>query len=202
VGVGSQSNVDAGENPDRAAINRYNPDGSGHELYATARAIRSGCIGTPAPILYGRRCRSGMNWATTWCPTISRTSKGAAFTAGFQPRGRATKTRGARREIPRLVASDRRRRADSRRTRRFSIFAFLHREKCFRKTYQDGAFWRLRIVEPVPAARLSGELIPSPTESLGKIEESPWRMDVVARSEGRLWGRPVPSYKCPTASCW
>jgi glucose/arabinose dehydrogenase len=35
VGVGSQSNVDAGENPNRAAINRYNPDGSGHELYAT-----------------------------------------------------------------------------------------------------------------------------------------------------------------------
>lgn len=35
VGVGSQSNVDAGENPNRAAINRYNPDGSGHDLYAT-----------------------------------------------------------------------------------------------------------------------------------------------------------------------
>jgi glucose/arabinose dehydrogenase len=34
VGVGSASNVDAGENPNRAAINRYNPDGSGHELYA------------------------------------------------------------------------------------------------------------------------------------------------------------------------
>jgi len=35
VGIGSASNVDAGENPNRAAINRYNPDGSGHELYAT-----------------------------------------------------------------------------------------------------------------------------------------------------------------------
>ncbi len=35
VGIGSQSNVDAGENPNRAAINRYNPDGSGHDLYAT-----------------------------------------------------------------------------------------------------------------------------------------------------------------------
>jgi glucose/arabinose dehydrogenase len=35
VGIGSQSNVDAGEDPNRAAINRYNPDGSGHELYAT-----------------------------------------------------------------------------------------------------------------------------------------------------------------------
>lgn len=34
IGTGSASNVDAGENPLRAAINRYNPDGSGHEIYA------------------------------------------------------------------------------------------------------------------------------------------------------------------------
>ncbi len=33
VSVGSGSNVDAGEDPRRAAINRYNPDGSGHEVY-------------------------------------------------------------------------------------------------------------------------------------------------------------------------
>ena len=31
VGIGSEQNVDAGEDPRRAAINRYNPDGSGHE---------------------------------------------------------------------------------------------------------------------------------------------------------------------------
>ncbi|MGH9721518.1 MAG: PQQ-dependent sugar dehydrogenase [Bryobacteraceae bacterium] len=35
VGVGSGSNVDAGEAPMRAAINRFNPDGSGHEIYAS-----------------------------------------------------------------------------------------------------------------------------------------------------------------------
>ncbi len=35
VAVGSASNVDAGEPPERAAINRYNPDGSGHEIYAS-----------------------------------------------------------------------------------------------------------------------------------------------------------------------
>ncbi len=35
IGVGSESNVDAGGAPERAAINRYNPDGSGHEFYAT-----------------------------------------------------------------------------------------------------------------------------------------------------------------------
>jgi glucose/arabinose dehydrogenase len=35
VGVGSGSNIDTGEDPRRAAINRYNPDGSGHEIYAS-----------------------------------------------------------------------------------------------------------------------------------------------------------------------
>jgi glucose/arabinose dehydrogenase len=35
VGVGSASNVDAGEPAMRAAINRFNPDGSGHEIYAS-----------------------------------------------------------------------------------------------------------------------------------------------------------------------
>jgi len=35
VTVGSGSNVDAGEDPQRAAIHRYNPDGSGHEFVAT-----------------------------------------------------------------------------------------------------------------------------------------------------------------------
>lgn len=34
VGLGSRSNVSAGEDPRRAAINRYNPDGSGHEIFA------------------------------------------------------------------------------------------------------------------------------------------------------------------------
>ncbi len=32
--IGSKSNVDGGEPKDRAAIHRYNPDGSGHELFA------------------------------------------------------------------------------------------------------------------------------------------------------------------------
>jgi glucose/arabinose dehydrogenase len=35
VGIGSGSNVDTGEDPMRAAINRFNPDGSGHEIYAS-----------------------------------------------------------------------------------------------------------------------------------------------------------------------
>jgi glucose/arabinose dehydrogenase len=35
VTVGSESNVSTGENPIRAAISEYNPDGSGHRLFAT-----------------------------------------------------------------------------------------------------------------------------------------------------------------------
>src|SRR5262249_57602383 len=35
VGIGSASNVNPGEDPRRAAINRYNPDGSGHEIFAS-----------------------------------------------------------------------------------------------------------------------------------------------------------------------
>lgn len=35
VGIGSSSNVDAGDPAMRAAINRFNPDGSGHEIFAS-----------------------------------------------------------------------------------------------------------------------------------------------------------------------
>lgn len=54
VGIGSASNVSTGEDPRRAAINRYNPDGSGHEIFAA---------GTRNPI--GMRFYPGTNdlWA-------------------------------------------------------------------------------------------------------------------------------------------
>jgi glucose/arabinose dehydrogenase len=35
VGIGSQENAEEGEDSRRAAINRYNPDGSGHEIFAS-----------------------------------------------------------------------------------------------------------------------------------------------------------------------
>lgn len=35
VEIGSQSNVNAGENPMRAAVNRFNPDGSGQEIFVS-----------------------------------------------------------------------------------------------------------------------------------------------------------------------
>ena len=54
VGVGSESNVSTGENPLRAAINRYNPDGSGHETFAS---------GTRNPIGLHWYPNSGTLWA-------------------------------------------------------------------------------------------------------------------------------------------
>jgi glucose/arabinose dehydrogenase len=63
VGVGSGSNVSTGEDPRRAAINRYNPDGSGHEIYAS---------GTRNPI--------GMRWYpgsdTLWAAVQERDALG------------------------------------------------------------------------------------------------------------------------------
>lgn len=35
ISIGSRSNVDAGEPPMRAAVNRFNPDGSGHEIFVS-----------------------------------------------------------------------------------------------------------------------------------------------------------------------
>jgi len=55
LSIGSRSNVDAGEPEWRAAINRFNPDGSGHEIYAS---------GTRNPL--GLRFHPGTDvlWAT------------------------------------------------------------------------------------------------------------------------------------------
>lgn len=54
VGVGSAANVETGEDPRRAAINRYNPDGSGHEIFAS---------GTRNPIGLHRYPNSDALWA-------------------------------------------------------------------------------------------------------------------------------------------
>jgi len=63
VGVGSGSNVSPGEDPVRASINRYNPDGSGHETYAA---------GTRNPI--------GLHWypgtETLWAAVQERDALG------------------------------------------------------------------------------------------------------------------------------
>ena len=55
VSLGSSSNIDAGDPKDRAVINVYNPDGSGHEIYA-------GGLRNPVSIRFNRQ--SGKLWST------------------------------------------------------------------------------------------------------------------------------------------
>jgi glucose/arabinose dehydrogenase len=55
VSIGSSSNVDAGDPPNRAAINAYRPDGSGHEIVAT---------GLRNPVAIHTHPRTGALWAT------------------------------------------------------------------------------------------------------------------------------------------
>ncbi len=63
LGVGSESNVSPGEPPSRAAINRYNPDGTGHEIFAS-----------------GARNPIGLKWypgsATLWAAVQERDGLG------------------------------------------------------------------------------------------------------------------------------
>ena len=55
ISIGSGSNVDAGDPPDRAAVNVYNPDGSGHEIFA-------GGLRNPVSIRFNPE--SGKLWST------------------------------------------------------------------------------------------------------------------------------------------
>jgi len=55
VSVGSGSNVDAGDPKNRAAVNVYNPDGSGHEIFAT---------GLRNPVAIHFQPESGKLWST------------------------------------------------------------------------------------------------------------------------------------------
>jgi glucose/arabinose dehydrogenase len=48
VTVGSKSNVDAGEEPMRAAVSEFNPDGTGHRLFATGTRNPIGLAWNPA----------------------------------------------------------------------------------------------------------------------------------------------------------
>jgi len=48
LSVGSLSNVDEGEDPRRAAINEYNPDGSGHRIFASGIRNPVGLAWNPA----------------------------------------------------------------------------------------------------------------------------------------------------------
>ncbi len=70
VGVGSGSNDSTGEDPRRAAINRYNPDGTGHEIFAS-----------------GTRNPTGMRWYpgtdTLWAAVQERDTLGDNLVPDF-----------------------------------------------------------------------------------------------------------------------
>jgi glucose/arabinose dehydrogenase len=70
VGIGSLSNVSTGEDPRRAAVNRYNPDGTGHEIVAS---------GTRNPI--GMRFYPGTD--TLWAAVQERDGLGDDLAPDF-----------------------------------------------------------------------------------------------------------------------
>ena len=70
LAIGSRSNVSAGEPPMRAAINRFNPDGSGHEIHAA---------GTRNPI--GLRWYPGAD--TLWAAVQERDALGDDLVPDF-----------------------------------------------------------------------------------------------------------------------
>lgn len=83
VGIGSGSNIDTGEDPMRAAINRFNPDGSGHEIYASGTRNPIGLHWYPGTNTLWAGVQSVLRWAMTWCPTFSLTSSSAPSTVGL-----------------------------------------------------------------------------------------------------------------------
>ena len=200
VGVGSASNVDAGENPNRAAINRYNPDGSGHDLYAT---------GTRNPI--------GLHWYpgtdTLWAAVQERDELGDDlvpdyFThirqGGFYgwPFAYAGPHEDPRRkgENPELVAKTIA--GDVLLPAHAAVLDFaFYTGKMFPKHYQGGAFlafhgsWNR-------SKRLgySVNFIPfSNGKPSGKIEEilTGW---MLSPDEKEVWGRPVAILQMPDGS--
>ena len=98
--VGSASNVDAGEDPMRAAVHRYNPDGSGHETFVTGTRNVIGLRWYPAPRRCGAPSRSATGSVTTWCRTTSPRSSRADSTAGRTPTSGPMKILGARAKPP------------------------------------------------------------------------------------------------------
>ena len=63
LAIGSGSNVDAGDDPKRAAINRYNPDGSGHEIVASGLRNPVALRWYPGTdTLVGNRSRARRTW--------------------------------------------------------------------------------------------------------------------------------------------
>lgn len=85
VGIGSGANVEVGENPMRAAINRLIRMGLGTRYSPPGHAIPSESTGILERRHCGRRCRSAMSLAITWSPTSSLISNKEGSTVGLTP---------------------------------------------------------------------------------------------------------------------
>ena len=77
----------------RAAINRYNPDGSGHEIFAAGVRNPIGLHWYPGTDDLWAAVQNAMSLVTTWCPTTLPILNPAHFTAGHTAISAATKIR-------------------------------------------------------------------------------------------------------------
>ena len=102
VSVGSRSNVSDDDDARSAGPTSWpstptaRTSGSTPGASATPSAWRS----IPRPASSGPRSTSATPWATTWCPTTSRTSRKAASTAGPGTTSARTRTRATRASTP------------------------------------------------------------------------------------------------------
>jgi glucose/arabinose dehydrogenase len=200
IGTGSASNVDAGENPLRAAINRYNADGSGHETYAA---------GTRNPI--------GLHWYpnsdTLWAGVQERDGLGDDLVPDYfthiqqgsfygWPFAYAGPHEDPRRkgESPALV--DKTVKGDVLLPAHVAILDFtFYTGKMFPKQYQGGAFLALH-GSWNRAARIGYEVAFVPfanAKPTGPAQDflTGWMTDPTIRD---VWGRPVAVFEMPDGS--
>jgi glucose/arabinose dehydrogenase len=200
VGTGSGSNVDAGEDDRRAAINCYNADGSGHEIYAS---------GTRNPI--GLRWYPGTD--TLWAAVQERDLLGDDlvpdyFThiqkGGFYgwPYAYAGPNEDPRRkgEKPDLVAKTIR--GDVLLGSHVAVLDFIfYTGKQFPKEYQDGAFlalhgsWNrsMRVGQSIVFIPFKDK---KPAGDMKEIVKG-W---MIAPDQREVWGRPVGLLQLPDGS--
>ena len=96
INIGSQSNVNAGEDPMRAAVNRFNPDGSGHEIFVSGTRNPTGIHLYPGTDTIWITVEERDALATIWCRSTSRISSRGGFTGGRMLISDTTKIRGAK----------------------------------------------------------------------------------------------------------
>ncbi len=79
VAVGSQSNNDDGEDPRRAAINEYNPDGSGHRVFASGIRNPVGLAWQPGTDILWTAVNERDNLGDDLVPDYATSVKDGAF---------------------------------------------------------------------------------------------------------------------------